>query len=509
MPGTKKDTPVVWINVTQAGQTPKEQTAPDTSKRGGDEDVDEEQIGSSVSQMQQRAPRIISQDDEGERGRFVDLGLGRGVDASDPNPWLNKTSFQVRNVLRENIIGTDEGSALHTYQKEVISAFTLQAQLKASIPVPQAPIAIGVDSEQSKSVTSTKRVVGCKVLVRTISFREGFEDIPYTEQLSYSHQSEENAGKNSKQEGLLTFEERLGRWIARRMTANNHLCDRFKKAGFYKKEGGLDEEKDESKLRGRLVPTLSFDQGQQQNERKDEIGLGWRMLEYTAKTALSGSHQASPASPASAEPPDEPADDVTKLNKELKVEVENAVRKFVETFHITHYVSALSLGAVEYSVFSEEQYSSRFHAKTSLGLDAAGASVSSTAVYKKTTRKSESRRIGRFEGKGEKRTVKAGSSGEAVIGIQVQPITNLIVHYPPVQRIMRHILLEYVKKRQTLSRKLVTFCMMILKYNCTDCVCKCFKSNCFVIGLMHRNFLPIHDMQMAHSTSLVMVTRNF
>ena len=36
----------------------------------------------------------------------------------------------------------------------------------------------------------------------------------------------------------------------------------------------------------------------------------------------------------------------------MKAEVENAVKKFVETFHITHYVSALSLGAVEYSVFT-------------------------------------------------------------------------------------------------------------------------------------------------------------
>ena len=465
-----KGTPVVLINVTQARVL--EEHKSDTSKSGGDDDVEEEQTGSSVSQMQQRAPRIISQDDEGERGRFVDLGLGRGVDASDPNPWLNKTSFQVRNVLRENIIGTDEGSALHTYQKEVISAFTLQAQLKASIPVPQAPIAIGVDSEQSKSVASTKRVVGCKVLVRTISFREGFEDIPYTEQLSYSHQNEENAGKNSKQEELLTFEERLGRWIARRMAANSQLCDRFekfKKAGFDEKEGGVDEKKDESKPRGR----------QQQNERKDAIG--WRMLEYTAKTALSGPHLASPTSPASPELPDECADDVTKLNKDLKVEVEKAVRKFVETFHITHYVSALSLGAVEYSVFSEEQYSSRFHAKTSLGLDAAGASVSSTAVYKSSTRKSESRRIGRFEGKGQKRRVTAGSSGEAVIGIQVQPITNLIVHYPPIQKIMRRVLLAYVKKRQTLSRKLVTVTFACddddsevqTVMHCTDHVCKC------------------------------------
>jgi len=204
------------------------------------------------------------------------LGLGRGIDASDPKLSLveqNFAGFQVRNVLRENIIGTDEGSALHTYQKEVISAFTLQAQLKASIPVPQAPVAIGVDSEQSKSVSSTKRVVGCKVLVRTISFREGFEDIPYTEQLSYNHGND----VNSKREELLTFEERLGRWIARRMAANSRLCERFKSAS-------LDEIKDEIEPGGRTLsqlPQKSFDWGQQQCERKDEVELGWRMLEYT------------------------------------------------------------------------------------------------------------------------------------------------------------------------------------------------------------------------------------
>ena len=77
-----RGTPVVLINVTQA--QPQEEHQPDTSKRGGDEDVEEEQTDSGVSQMQQRAPRIIRPDDEGELGRFVDLGVGRGIDASDP-----------------------------------------------------------------------------------------------------------------------------------------------------------------------------------------------------------------------------------------------------------------------------------------------------------------------------------------------------------------------------------------------------------------------------------------
>ena len=700
-----KGTPVVLINVTQVQPQADHSHRPDTSKRRGDDEDDneEEQTGSSFSQLQQRAPRIISQDDEGER--FVDLGLGRGVDASDPNPWLNKTSFQVRNVLRENIIGTDEGSALHTYQKEVISAFTLQAQLKASIPVPQAPIAIGVDTEQSKSVASTKRVVGCKVLVRTISFREGFEDIPYTEQLSYESQTEEK-------EKLLTFEERLCRWIARRMGANKQLRERFKK------EQPCDVGQQQPARDGGQQPVASGGQqqpagdggqqpvasrGQQQQEQWDEqIKLGWRMLEYTVKNALEkpagdggqqqragdrgqqqragdrgqqqragdggqqqqagdggqqqragdgGQQQRAGDGGQQQQAGDggqqqragnggqqqragnggqqqltgdggqqqragdggqqqragdggqqqragdrgqqQRADDRgqqqragdggqqqragnggqqqragnggqqqltgdggqqqragdggqqqragdggqqqragdggqqqqagdggqqqqagdggqqqragdggqqqragnggqqqravggagqrhsvvgdgghqqleqnqdTTLDDDLKKEVKSAVTKFVETFHITHYVSALSLGAVEYSVFTEEQYSSRFHARSSLGLSSAGASVSSTAEYKRTTRKSETRKIGRFKKEGKHRTVEAGSSGEAVIGIQVQPITNLIVHYPQLQKTMQRVLLSYLKKRQTLSRKLYSLFMFGCSY---------------------------------------------
>ena len=59
--------------------------------------------------------------DEKNIQRIIDLGLGRGVDATDPTPWRNKTSFQVRTVTTDNIIGTEEGGCVQSYEKEVTS----------------------------------------------------------------------------------------------------------------------------------------------------------------------------------------------------------------------------------------------------------------------------------------------------------------------------------------------------------------------------------------------------
>ena len=48
--------------------------------------------------------RDIALQDEDTASEYADtdrimyLGLGRGVDATDPTPWQNKTAFQVRPV---------------------------------------------------------------------------------------------------------------------------------------------------------------------------------------------------------------------------------------------------------------------------------------------------------------------------------------------------------------------------------------------------------------------------
>lgn len=89
-------------------------------------------------------------------------------------------------------------------------------------------------------------------------------------------------------------------------------------------------------------------------------------------------------------------------------------------FRITHYVSAIELGAAEYHVMSEEEYVTRVGMGGSFGFEAVAKEKS---VWKKTKKMSDLKRIGLIKPDG---TVERGSYGEAVVGIQVQPISSLV-----------------------------------------------------------------------------------
>jgi hypothetical protein len=107
--------------------------------------------------------------------RFVDLGLGRGVDSTDPHPWTNKTSFQVRDPFSARVddivLGTDEGGSLHTYASHITSTEDVQAQLKAALSIPNTPVSLGVEGELSRSSHTSRKVEGRRAKNRTISFR--------------------------------------------------------------------------------------------------------------------------------------------------------------------------------------------------------------------------------------------------------------------------------------------------------------------------------------------------
>lgn len=122
-----------------------------------------------------KASAVVS---TGEIGRIVDLGLGRGVDITKTSPWLEKSSFQVRRVDVENIIGTEEGGSLQNYEREIVSIQDQQCELKASITVPKSPVTIGVDAEMARSHAARRRSIGKKVVNRTISYRADFHDAP-------------------------------------------------------------------------------------------------------------------------------------------------------------------------------------------------------------------------------------------------------------------------------------------------------------------------------------------
>jgi hypothetical protein len=109
--------------------------------------------------------------------RFVDFGLGRGVDSTDPHPWTNKTSFQVRNPnatgLDDILIGTDEGGMLQKFRHHITSKKSVQLQLKAAVSIPNTPVSLGIEGELSRGIKTSKEVRGRRVTNTEIAFRMG------------------------------------------------------------------------------------------------------------------------------------------------------------------------------------------------------------------------------------------------------------------------------------------------------------------------------------------------
>ncbi len=120
--------------------------------------------------------------------KLQDFGLGRGVNGTDPQPWVNKLALQVRNIVREdmrakstssekpqnmftcNLIGTNEGAVVHNFVQEVTNIKELKANLDTSVTVPNSPVSVGVGAELSRSLTTTQKAIGRRVINQTVSF---------------------------------------------------------------------------------------------------------------------------------------------------------------------------------------------------------------------------------------------------------------------------------------------------------------------------------------------------
>ena len=144
-------------------------------------------------------------------GYFVDLGLGRGVDATEEKPWLNRSTFQVRKVTESNILGTEEGDLIRGFMNEVESTQLLQANLRASVTASEL-VNIGVDSELSRKVSESQKSIGEKIVTRTISFRTDFENVDEGK----SARADQNVGDGENEVCEQTFESLLKWWIDRR-----------------------------------------------------------------------------------------------------------------------------------------------------------------------------------------------------------------------------------------------------------------------------------------------------
>ena len=230
--------------------------------------------------------------------------------------------------------------------------------MKSSVTVPQSPVSIGVDSEMSRSSSSSRRAVGKKVVNRTISYREDMHDLPVMNDLpELARLVSLSLRKGDKGETITpTFEERLAKWI----------CTRLQKA--------------------ESTETMPDDANASDLERLSNI--------------------------------------VQKGSPEDRAKVINACREFVYHFRITHYVSAIELGAAEYRVMSTQQYQIQVAVTGKTGVDmVAEGSVTTTATSKRSQKSSSTRKIGTMNTDG---TVTRRTYGEAVVGVKSQPISRLV-----------------------------------------------------------------------------------
>ena len=335
-----------------------------------------------------KAEAVLAQE---ELGRIRDLGLGRGVDATDPTPWVNKRAFQVRAVTFDTVLGTEEGGALQSYEQEVTSVHAQQGNLRLSILVPMSPVRIGVDEEYSRSATVTRQAIGKRVITRSIAFTTAFDDFlsfDTNQRATFPGVLDASPSTDSRK----NFEQWLCYWLLGRQ-----------------REKGNE--------------TIGTEQGGESGEAsKPRTGTSVHDLEAYFQTCTE--------------------EQMRSLNDDCKL--------FVNSFRITHYVSEIQLGAAEYRVLSQSEYYSKISISGTFGVDKlANLVLSQSNSWKNTKRASDIKRIGIMSDEG---VVTRGSYGEAVVGVKMEPITSLL-RLPQLRAMLQQALMHYVDKRGDTSCK--------------------------------------------------------
>ena len=389
------------------------------------------------------AGRVIA---ENEIGHFVDLGLGRGVDATKSSPWLSKSSFQVREVTSDNIIGTEEGGLINHFEEVVESVQQLQTNLSASVPASQQ-VSVGVDSELSRSYSKTKRSVGTKVLTRTISFRADFDDICVRRRKRKGRGKEH---KHSVPQRALTVPE---------------------------------GEAAKAEVEAALVRAQS-----EEHQPTFEERLSNWILEH-----LQGPPAKALEKLINEEEIAEDANPIEKLNHLIEKGTPAVRRKdlrplchdFVTATSITHYVCAIELGAAAYKVLSEEEVQTQLKTKGKIGVSsAADVSVSQQAKWYNKNKKKQETKIGAMDKEGK---VERGTTGEAVVGVKFQPLSSVVVRCNMLKKALEAALQRYIDSQGIAKCELVT------------CLLRCSKNDYVSVDTIHTcSSMPIRERYQVH-----------
>ena len=352
------------------------------------------------------ARRFVWIDEKNEivRNKYYELGLGRGINVTDENMWRNKTTFVVRRVnpTLSNVITTEECGMNEEYEKELSSASEMQQLIKFSLDDPSSQVKIGMDAQHTYSTRkSGSTVTSCKTTkTRTISFRTSFNDLPqYTAQPAH--------GELTIFEPLSTddepyFEKQFCEFILHRINSRKKSC-------------------------GKDPLQIPADQ-----EKASKLAVMEHLEQNT--TVLDHKKVGN--------------DGISKNKKEELDAVLDDCLVFVRDMGITHYVSALELGAMKYS--TSTMSSKKKSQNTSASTRVTGTSKGGLKEGKMSwlfQRSKEEKSIGRIPDEEQKSIVRDNfEDSEAVIGFKIQPIHNLIL-VPYLQPILQAAVKKYVQSK--------------------------------------------------------------
>ena len=323
---------------------------------------------------------------------YHELGLGRGVNVTDPDMWKSKTPYLVRKAAypcseNSNIIGTQDCGKLERYKKEV-STFEMKKQevwlsLQDSC---SSKVKIGMDEQSSRSISSTKLIEGDKIETRTISFQSHFDDLPLYDDIESGAVPDVPDCFLQKCDDC-QFEEDLAKWFLKR------IQDREQKSCISGTKSGA-EEYDSKKPAIKML-------GNKLNELDSQEG-----------------------------------------SNKLYVKTMKDCKAFIEYMGITHYVSAIKLGACNYRTITSRSEQEQLGVRTSMAARSLAKGGLSGFLKKKFSSLTEEEQMIGIIDKENKRAVR-----EAVIGFEIQPLYKLVrIQY--IQVLLRIAIRNYIQSKE-------------------------------------------------------------
>ena len=336
--------------------------------------------------------------------RYELLGLGRGVDITKETPWLEKTAFQVRIVDQKDIVETDEGGLLRGYDELVSNNTTIHYEVRAGIKAPHTPLSIGLDTEYSRNYFSSRHVVGTRVKNRTISFRVDFDDVPKL--------------------GIKNVKEAKQEIIKAKKQPDQEIFD-------------YNEDEDESLSPSESPIQKTMGHGFFNSESFEKRLCEWLIesLKYRGITLKENQSLH-----------DRIYEDCKSADEDI-LGIENDIFHFINHFGVTHYISSIELGGLEYSVITEREHEKQVTvggegAISTHSYGGLESSARQTFQLRRKMKFSERKQIGKIKND------QVLNDDEEVIGYKIHPISSLVKN-PYLEQALRAGIEKYAEMKSS------------------------------------------------------------